>query len=248
MENNTNKICGDGSFMERFLKQKYSHKQKSTTIHTLSNEKKEETKIPTSPVLSKEEEDKLKQELIQKQMDEIEEETRNRELMVKQLLNTQKEQKEKPDLPKNIPKARKQPFVSSSTPKVITGKRPTSTRSKPVMPVTKKQRVAIFLPRNRVPTAKIEIPKPPPLLIKKKIDSFANLVVEKGLNYEEEAMKENDRSYLFVIPNSFDLLFFLYHILIYYYTISGFYTIKNQKNINIMNILKKNYVKKEELF
>jgi len=172
--------------MQQFLQKYAKPKEVDKNIEQKKKQMEEEQKRKA------EEEKRKMDEELQKQRDELEKEQKEREMMVQKLIAEQKKQQEGPAVQAK-PKARKQPFQSNkpTTPSLKRSQVPP--RTKPAMPVAKRQRVSVILPKYKprvIP--KLEPPKPPPLAVKTVIDELANFVVEKGLQYEDEIRDSKD--------------------------------------------------------
>mmetsp|Transcript_20792 Transcript_20792/g.26291 ORF Transcript_20792/g.26291 Transcript_20792/m.26291 type:complete len:346 (-) Transcript_20792:247-1284(-) len=194
MADNSNaaSFSNDGSFMQQFMK-KY---EKPKVLPDPNQVKEQEKKAEEAEEKRKlEEERKLQQE-----REELKAEQKRREEMVQKLIADQKKHQESGPANQLAPKARKQPFQSksSSTPRK---RKEAPPRSKPAMPVTKKQKTSVHLPRYKARVIPpLEPPKPPPLDIKMQIDAIAESVVENGLRLEEEIINSNtrDRKFAFL--------------------------------------------------
>ena len=198
MADNSNaaSFSNDGSFMQQFMK-KY---EKPKVLPDPNQVKEQEKKAEEAEEKRKlEEERKLQQE-----REELKAEQKRREEMVQKLIADQKKHQESGPANQLAPKARKQPFQSksSSTPKK---RKEAPPRSKPAMPVTKKQKTSVHLPRYKARVIPpLEPPKPPPLDIKMQIDAIAESVVENGLRLEEEIINSNtrDRKFAYAVVYS----------------------------------------------
>lgn len=181
-------FSNDGSFMEQFLRNKFAAKKK--TEKELQEEKETQKREEKAKQL---EEKRKAEEKKQKEREELEEEQKKREELIQKIMEDKQKQEDSSTNAPAIPKARRQPFQSTTKPQSQLKKRSQPPpRSKPAMPVAKRQKTSLILPRNRTRVIPpIEPPKPPPLNRKAIIDELADKVVTNGIEHEQKIKREN---------------------------------------------------------